>query len=275
MEQYIEEQRTIRQYLLGELAEERRQQLEESLLTSDELFQELLMAEDELVDDYAAGLLDERERERFERHFLSTSERLQKLSFTRAFKRHIATATARESPESPADDPDPSSWKRWLPPFLHTRSPALSFALATALLLIPITGLWLIIHSYGLPATTPNGGAPPSNFFAVTLTPGVSRDAGEMKRVAIPASADGVRLRLELASDDYPSYRAVLRTDEGREIFTADQLKTEATSAVKVVDFSFPSRLLTNSDYQVKLRGITASGDLEEIGSYYFRVVKN
>ena len=273
MEQHIEDQKTIRLYLLGELAEEKQRQLEESLLTRNELFEELLMAEDELVDEYAAGLLDERERERFEARFLSTPDRLQKLRFARSLRKHIAAATARKPPASTAGDPQTSSWKRWLPTFLHTRNPVLAFSLATALLLIPIAGLWLIIHSYGDRESTMNGG--PSNFFSVILTPGVARDAGEMKRVAVPAGVDGVQLRLELVSDEYQSYRAVLQTAEGREIFTGDKLKAETTGGGKVVVLSFPSKLLTDNDYQVKLRGVMPGGELEDIGSYYFRVVKS
>jgi hypothetical protein len=271
MEQ-LEDQKTIRRYLLGELAEEGRRQLEESLLTSDELFEELLIVEDELLDEYAAGHLDGRERERFEAHFLSTPERLRKLRFARAFKKHVAAATARESPASIADDPQPS-WKRWLPTFLHTQNPILGFSLATALLLIPIAGLLLMIYSYGEHWTTKNG--VPSKSFPVTLMPGVARDTGEMKRVAIPASADAVELRLELAADEYQSYRAVLQTDEGRELFTGDNLKAEARGGGKDVVLNLPARLLTDGDYQVKLRGITTGGDLEDVGGYYFRVVRS
>jgi hypothetical protein len=270
-----EDQKTIRLYLLGELAEERQRRLEESFLTSNDLFEELLIAEDELVDEYAADHLDEHERTRFEEHFLSTPDRVQKLRFTRAFKKHVAAATAKESPASTGDNPQPSSWKRWLPTFLRTRNPILSFSLATALLLIPLVGLWLIIHSYSEPGGAINGGPSPSNFFPITLTPGVVRDAGELKRVAIPTGAEGAQLRLELASGEYQSYSAVLQTDDGREVFTGDNLKAEATGSGKVVILSFPSRLLTQGDYQVKLRGLTTGGALEDLGSYYFRVIKS
>lgn len=274
MEQYTEDQKTIREYLLGELAEEKQRQLEESLLTSHELFEELLIAEDELVDEYVAGLLSERERERFEGYFLSTPERVRKLRFARAFKKHIA-ATARESPASTGDDLQNSSWMGWLPRFLHTRNPVLSYSLATVLLLVGAAGLWLIVRPYGDTQIVTNGGPSPSRFFSVTLTPGVVRDAGEMKRVAVPADADGVQLRLELAADEYQSYRAVLQTDEGREIFTGDKLRAEDAGGAKVVVLSFPARLLTHNDYQVKLSGIKTGGNLEDISRYYFRVVQS
>jgi hypothetical protein len=274
MGQYIEDQKTIREYLLGELAEEKQPQFEQRLLTSNKLFEELLIAEDELVDEYAAGLLSERERERFESHFLSTPERLQKLRFARAFKKHIAATSARESPASTDDDPRTSAWHRWLPTFPHTRNPILSFSLATVLL-IGVAGIWLVIRSYSGPEIITDGGPTPSRFFPVALTPGVVRDAGEIKRVAIPAGADGVQLRLELAADEYQSYRAVLLTDDGREIFTGDKLKAETIGGAKVVVLSFPARLLTPNDYQVKMSGLKTDGNLEDISRYYFRVLQS
>ena len=264
----------IRPYLLGTLVEGEQQRLEESLLTSDELFEELLVAEDELIDEYLAGQLTESDRERFEQHFLSTPERLQKLRFARALRKHINAAASRESPASSADDPHPSSWKRWLPAFLRTQNPVLNFSLATALLVLVVGGLWVITRSYRESQLAANRGPSSSNFVAITLAPGLVRDAGEMKRVAIPASADAVQLRLELGGGAYESYRAMLQTDEGREIFTGDKLKAETTASGKVVVLSVPAKLLDQSDYQLKLSGITADGNLEGISSYYFRVVK-
>ena len=273
MEPYIAEQ-NIRSYLLGTLVEAEQQRLEESLLTSDELFEELLVAEDELIDEYLAGQLTESDRERFEQHFLSTPERLQKLRFARALKKHINAAASLESPATSADDSPPSPWKRWLPTFLRTQNPVLNFSLATALLVLAVGGMWVITRSYREPQVAANRGPSSSNLVAVTLTPGLVRDAGEMKRVAIPTSADAVELRLELGSADYESYRALLRTDEGREVLTSGQLKAETIGSGKFVVLSFPARLLNQSDYQVKLSGINTDGNPEDISSYYFRVVK-
>lgn len=264
----------IRPYLLGTLTEGEQQRLEESLLTSDELFEELLVAEDELIDEYLAGQLTASDRERFEQHFLSTPERFQKLRFARALKKHITAATSLESPASSADDPHPSSWKRWFPTFLRTRDAGLSLSLATALLLTVLAGLWFVIQPHRAPEVAANRGASSTNLYAITLAPGAVRDAGEMKRVVIPATADAVQLRLELATAEYESYRAALQTDEGREIFTGDRLKAESAGSVKIITLIFPAKLLTNNDYQVKLSGINANGNLEDTGRYYFRVVK-
>jgi CHAT domain-containing protein len=86
-----DEKKWIRQYLLGEIAEESELRLiEERFLSDDLFFQELSMAEEELIDEYLSDELDKRERERFEKHFLSTPERRQQLRFARALHRRAS-----------------------------------------------------------------------------------------------------------------------------------------------------------------------------------------
>ena len=48
----------IKRYLLGELDDGTRAQVEQKLLSDGEVFEELLVAEDEIIDDYASGRLD-------------------------------------------------------------------------------------------------------------------------------------------------------------------------------------------------------------------------
>src|SRR2546430_7925764 len=78
----------IRRYLLGELDDRTREKVEQRLLSDGEMFEELLVAEDEIIDDYAGGRLDPEERADLEAHFLATPERQQKVRFARALHRH-------------------------------------------------------------------------------------------------------------------------------------------------------------------------------------------
>ena len=57
-----EAQELIRRYLLGQLGDGVREKLEQDLLTSKDLFEELLVVEDELIDEYLSSRLDEEER---------------------------------------------------------------------------------------------------------------------------------------------------------------------------------------------------------------------
>ncbi len=128
MAQNHDDQNTIRQYLLKGLDEDQQQRIEKRLLTEDDLFEELEIAEDELIDEYLAEKLSEDERERFEQNFLRTPHRNQKLRFARALRRHLSTVTPQANVIKPAKF---SSLKLGRQPFF-----ASPLALAAVLLII-------------------------------------------------------------------------------------------------------------------------------------------
>ncbi len=84
-------QERIRRYLLGQLVDGAREEIEKDLLATDELFEELLVVEDEIIDEYLGGKLDDGERTAFEQYFLITPERHDKLKFGRAFNRYLSS----------------------------------------------------------------------------------------------------------------------------------------------------------------------------------------
>jgi anti-sigma factor RsiW len=99
MNQTINDEEAIKQYLLGRLPEEEQTPLEERLLTDDHFFEGLKVAEDELIDEYLAGRLTGQDRERFDNHFMAAPERQQKLRFSMALRKYIAVETA-EKPDT-------------------------------------------------------------------------------------------------------------------------------------------------------------------------------
>lgn len=90
-----EVQERLRRYLLGQVGGEAREEIEQDLLVKDELFEELLVVEDEIIDAYLCGELKGDERAHFEQHFLTTPERQDKLRFGRAFNRHLSEKAQR------------------------------------------------------------------------------------------------------------------------------------------------------------------------------------
>jgi hypothetical protein len=110
---------------------------------------------------------------------------------------------------------------------------------------------------------------------AVTLDPGLLRDFGGSKRILIPAGTNLAQFDLKMEPLDYPQYQAILRrVDEGK-IWT--QISPKAESGVQSASFRLivPVSILGPGDYVLKLSGITAVGDSEDIGSYYFRIIPN
>jgi hypothetical protein len=129
------QQESIMQYLLGQAPPEDSSSLEERLVTDGEFFNDLLIAEDELVDQYFRGELSEAERVSFENHFLVMPERQRKVRFGRAFNQYLSTEaslpgadwlTADASEE--ADDVPKLPPKPWYSIFLPSRNPIFSYS---------------------------------------------------------------------------------------------------------------------------------------------------
>lgn len=104
MTPHPDEEKRIKSYLLGELAQDATQQLEERLLRDDDFIEHVRLIEDELVEDYERGDLSPHERERFETFFLSTPKRRRKVMFVRRMSKFAGEAVM------PAPAPQPLSW---------------------------------------------------------------------------------------------------------------------------------------------------------------------
>jgi hypothetical protein len=271
MEQYFEEQNLIQRYLLGVLDSETRQRLEERLLTDNEFFEELLVAEDELIDSYLSSSLSPGDKEKFEGYFLSTPERRQKISFAKTLRKYIV-AKEEELTVSPGIDNSSPSRKRFLLPHFGISNPLIGLSVAATLLLIAIGVGWLIMREQR--SESPSGRRDSGHVLAITLTAGATRSEGEINSVNIPAKTTIVEFRLELPADEYENYRAVIQTDNGSEIFSLDQLKAEKSGTERVVIVQTPAQTLHAGDFQLKLSGLTADGKLEDVSGYYFRILK-
>jgi hypothetical protein len=261
----------IRPYLLGTLEQEEQDEVEARIVTDSEYFEELMVAEDELIDDYINGALSEQERDGFEHYFLATPERQQKLSFAKALNRYVAVAEPKTTPAIEKNK-SPGFWSLLIPATLRGQTPALRFSLA-ALMVIFLFASWMIVRNINL--QNPAGQGAGSNTIAVSLSPGMVRSTGEIKKIDIADNVSTVELQLELARDEYQSYSAVVQTGERGEVVTASALQPKTIEEKRAVIVDIPARLLTGGDYQVKLSGLASTGGLEDVGKYYFRVIAN
>src|SRR5215207_4236036 len=93
---------SIRRYLLGELSEQQREQVEQRLLSDDDLYQQLLLAEDDLIDEYISGELSDQERSKFSARFLRVPELKQDVMSMMALRKHaletVPPVAARDAP---------------------------------------------------------------------------------------------------------------------------------------------------------------------------------
>lgn len=114
-----------------------------------------------------------------------------------------------------------------------------------------------------------------SGVFAILLSAGMTRGAEGMQKASIPRNAASVRLLLQLETDEYRSYRAVLQTAEGNEVLVRDNLGSRMSNGQKTVALTVPATLLTRRDYLLTLSGVAPGGAIEKIGTYTFRILGN
>jgi hypothetical protein len=136
----------MKRYLLGDLAEQQCEQLEERLFTEDEAFQELLLVEDELVNDYVTGEMPESDREKFISHFLCTPERHQKLPFASALRRYFSEKKAAEQSAKNDDVRQPLNWRQSFLALVRSQNPLVAGSLAAILAIVMVGGLWSILE---------------------------------------------------------------------------------------------------------------------------------
>jgi len=315
MTKNVENEISMKMYLLGELTESERQVLEERLMTSNECFGELSIAEDRLVDEYLMGRLSAREKDKFNDYFLCTPERRQKLRFSRSLHRYVLANA--EKPQTLW------SWPGFLP-VLRFPQRVMEWSLAAALSVIVGGGSWSIItiqrlehvlkqvqnqpavlakqsqdlqqqlaqlrarndqlaselrlqkeQGEALEQAALKASPPPRSALSMVsfaLAPGLVRDMEGGKKFTIPAGVNWVQLQLGLVGDDYERYQAVLRNAAGNEIWNQSTPKIKTPKDIPIVVLTLPAKLLPHGDYILKLSGIAAGGDPEDVARYTFRV---
>lgn len=247
--------------------------LEERFFLDSELYEELSIVEDELIDEYLRGELAPSDRERFESHFMSAPERHEKVRFARALKKYVSAeaanqpqefSTAAQSAEDVSENTEARRQRRPFFSFLPWQDPIVSYSLAAAVILVLVGVSWTVWKN------SPT--RDPGKVLAVTLTAGLSRSEGETKSLVIPADTGTVRLELLLTDHQYQGYEATLLDSEGRTL-TTKNLKPEPVNPPAVF-FDVPANLLTRGDYRIKLNGTSANGNVESLPSYSLRTVR-
>ena len=244
-------QKGIRRYLLGQLPDSDREEIERDLMADEGFFAEFLILEDELADEYVNDCLTPDERANFERHFLATPERQESLQFAQALDRYVTD-------HAPAPDVMPR------PPagLLSSQNRFVRCAAVIALLAILAGGLWFLWPRQTSPQT----------FATLNLSTSLNtRDGGAQgPKVRLPLGKDALRISLTLPNPPPPAvgYRVQLfdGNDESR------PLKILGHDAQSVV-VEIPVTQLRIGQYALNLLAIKADGSEQRVsGSYYFTV---
>jgi Uncharacterized protein conserved in bacteria len=275
-------------YLLGQLSDQMREQVEERLLDDDDFVERLSTTEDDLIDDYVFGALSESERRSFEDNFVINDERRRKVQFAQSVDLYLdKLADPQPSPVTPVHS---SPW--WTTPLQLLQSYIFWIAVPVFALLLVFVGpkivRWikpsdpvavvqtnraLIEHQIEEFNKLSTGHNLASYELALDATP-ILRDKGGIKRVTLAPNTGFLDLKLAVLSPPRQKYRALVSTVEGVEQF-AVALERDNNSGPGSVLFKIPTQFLNTGDYQIQLSGVGPDGQLDNPVRYYFGVIKH
>ncbi len=128
--------------------------------------------------------------------------------------------------------------------------------------------------------TSPQTGVePPKTFlpaFVSLLLVAPSVRSGQIKSqtLTIPAGTQEVHIQLRTGENEYRGYQLELYSVGGPSIFNNQNAKPSSNKSGATFRFSLPASKFASGDYILTLRGVTQSGDVEDVSKSLFLVQK-
>jgi hypothetical protein len=314
-------------YLLGKLTEAEEPRFEEHYFADEAAFEEIAIAEDELIDAYVRGQLSPDDRERFEKSLVSSERLVERVQFARVLSNSMSSGALPLVVEKHG-----RAWWRAIFAPSFTDRPAFRMALAAGGLAVLVGTVALVVERRQLRnesrlldteraaleqqkqelarrisdqqsrtdqlvaelqneraardklnqelqvtrdqiAKTRQPPAVPA-IASILLFPGLSRGADERNELVVPAGAATIQLKLALDTDDYNRYRISIRSADGREAWSQDQLRAQGPRPARIILSHIPSNRMMTGDYVVNVSGRTSSGSYDSVADYAFRLSK-
>lgn len=114
--------------------------------------------------------------------------------------------------------------------------------------------------------------SPPSATAFLLLTANTS--SANAPTLTLPVGASQARLQLNLSPQNYATYQANVRADNGEEIWSQPNLPPRPTNDGVSFILMIPASRLTTGTYQLSLSGITDKGEATEITKSFFKIEK-
>ena len=288
-------------FLLGNLTEEEQVQVEDRAFADGDFLSALEDTEADLIDAYVRGELSQSDRRSFELRFLTSPERRRKVEFARALATIISESSIQESR---------AAGRPFFTRLFGEWNPVLQFATGMAALFCIAGGAWLVSENAEIRSRVAALEAERRDFevreqslrqqlseeqtraaalamqsrqaseaaraplvASLVLAPGVSRAQTRAERLVLGPSVQIARIEIPLESrDDYPRFRAELRTRSGEEVLSRSNLVSQKSGDGFTISVDVPASALAVGDYELALKGIAADHTSQDVGYYYFGV---
>jgi hypothetical protein len=267
---------SLRQFLLGRLDEEERQQIETLFITGSLSRERILLVEQDLIEDYLEGSLTATDQKSFLAQYTVTPTQRRKLRIARSIRERAAKEGAQTVPATV------SVWRR-LGEWLRPRFVFVAPIAATLIIAIVAAAIWLNgkierrnrqlaiaeeVIRLNAPASMRD--VPPGKLSSLELRPGSHRSVEAPPELVKTASLEIVELQLLWIQEQYPSYRAVVQRVGDYEPIPVNDRHAESDG--KTILVRLPVHILTRGTYRVELTGIAADGTNSPPEEYQFTV---
>ena len=127
-----------------------------------------------------------------------------------------------------------------------------------------------------VPNTPPQTPTPTSPSIAtLALLPGMSRGGASVPQVSLARDATLLRLQIGIdPQESYQRYRVELRNGKGQQVLAQGNLIARTGRNSRNITANVPTTALANGRYELTLKGVTPTGATEDVGFYYFEIVK-
>lgn len=245
------DQQEIRRYLLGQLEDEEQQKIEDRLMTENDLFEELEISKDEIVEEYCAGELTTKERDWLEQHFLASPEGKRRRTFALALKHGKPPTLERVTLFEGLQTQVSNLWRSqtWA-----------VVAIASAVVVLVVGGI-VLRATFSTSRSTTFSSLTVTNSSAIR-----SEETLPIARVSLPLNVDELRITLVLPETPPASSYRVEAVDG---INTLSVTGSNSNS----VSVTIPTSQLRRRQYALQLYAIKANGTEERVpGNYFFNV---
>jgi hypothetical protein len=263
----------LRRYLLGLLADDEAERLDEASIADDGVAARLQGAEHDLVDEYVTGALDPPTRERFESFYLASPLRRTRVHGARRFLAAVDRAAARVTAAT-------SSTVLQREPVRRRAMLGWTAAAAFASVVIASAVLFLLDTPGGTARVTPVaptasriGASPPAaplDQHVIVLSPDV-RSAEPLPIVTV-GGASHVRFDLRLESVDFAEYVVTLRNAPGHVVWRHRGDVPQKGPEGTVIRMAVPANVLAVDRYSFEVAGVRPEGPPDPVATYTVRI---
>lgn len=275
----------IRRFLLGDVDEEEHERIERRFISDHEVYEKIVVVEDELIEDYIEDSLTASDREKFIAQYGQTPKERRRLRIVKAIKEH-AVAEAMSSPRARSTK---SKWPNFLSA-LRLREPGFLIPVAAMLIIAFVVGLvWLMNirnkraqetdrrvaierELADLNAASSVREVTPQTV-SLVLPPVSVRSVGPQTDFRARTDIRVVELQLLWTQKaQYSSYQAVLRRVGDSQQLNIPNLHVQKTAGGTVVPLKLPAHILMRGLYQITLKGMGSNDAPGQVEEYSFTV---